>query len=221
MIRSGIDPPIIIFVQSKERASQLFHELIFDNLSVGVITGDNSEAHRKKTIESFRTGSIWVLIATDVLSRGIDLKAVSTVINYDTPNSATAYVHRVGRYYTIQFTTIFVSNLLFLRTGRMGRKGTAITFFTDTDTPFIKPIINVMVNSGQSENIPHWMHSIKNLDSKTKRNMSKKAIEREDIDPILRNEKRIEKERNEKKRKRVTKGGKPKSNKKLKNKAIE
>lgn len=98
MMRSGIDPPLIIFVQSKERATQLFHELVFDNISVGIITGDNSEAHRKRTIENFRTGSIWVLIATDVLSRGIDLKAISTVINYDMPNSATAYVHRVGRY---------------------------------------------------------------------------------------------------------------------------
>lgn len=98
LIKTGLRPPVIIFVQSKERANQLFHELIFDNISVGIITSAKTEQQRLKTIEKFRTGDLWVLIATDVLSRGIDFKSVSTVINYDMPNSATSYVHRVGRY---------------------------------------------------------------------------------------------------------------------------
>ena len=99
---TGLRPPVIIFVQSKERANQLFHELIYDNISVGIITSDKTAQQRLKTIENFRTGTLWVLIATDVLSRGIDFKSVSTVINYDMPNSATSYVHRVGRYDHLQ-----------------------------------------------------------------------------------------------------------------------
>lgn len=84
----------------------------------------------------------------------------------------------------------------------MGKKGTAVTLFTDADIPIIRPIINVMMNSGQSSNIPKWMLSIKNLDSKSKRKLSKKAVEREDIDPKLRTEKSIEKERSELMKKR-------------------
>lgn len=89
----------------------------------------------------------------------------------------------------------------------MGKAGLAITLFTDEDIPFIRPIINVMINSGQSSNVPEWMLSIKNLDTRTKRIMAKKSIEREDIDTELRTKKRAQKlkeelRNNKKKRKR-------------------
>lgn len=64
----------------------------------------------------FREGKIWVLICTELMSRGIDFKGVNLVINYDFPPSAISYVHRIGR------------------TGRAGHKGKAITFFTEEDT---------------------------------------------------------------------------------------
>jgi superfamily II DNA/RNA helicase len=64
-------------------------------------------------VARFRTGETWVLIATDVIARGLDFKAVNLVINFDFPNSGVSYVHRIGR------------------TGRNGRKGKAITLFTE------------------------------------------------------------------------------------------
>ena len=66
-------------------------------------------------VRSFRAGKIWVLIATELMGRGIDFKGVNLVINYDFPTSAISYIHRIGR------------------TGRAGRKGSAVTFFTEDD----------------------------------------------------------------------------------------
>ena len=63
---------------------------------------------------------IWVLICTDLMGRGIDFKGVNTVINYDFPTSAVAYIHRIGR------------------TGRAGRTGKAVTFFTEDDATTLK-----------------------------------------------------------------------------------
>lgn len=71
---------------------------------------------RDNVVRCFREGKIWVLICTELMSRGIDFKGVNLVINYDFPPSAISYVHRIGR------------------TGRAGHKGKAITFFTESDT---------------------------------------------------------------------------------------
>ena len=67
-------------------------------------------------MKEFRDGSCRVLISTDLLSRGIDVQQVSVVINYDVPNNIESYIHRIGR------------------SGRFGRKGTAINFLTHFDT---------------------------------------------------------------------------------------
>ena len=113
MIKNGeIKPPTIIFVQSKDRATELFHELVYDNINVEVIHSERTQSQRDKIIECFRTGKIWVLIATDIMARGMDFYNVNLVINYDFPQSNASYIHRIGR------------------TGRAGLKGTAITFYT-------------------------------------------------------------------------------------------
>lgn len=87
---------MIIFVQSKERADELFHALVYDGINVGVIHADRTQAQRDATVEKFRTGEIWVLITTELMSRGMDFKAVNLVINFDFPQSVTSYIHRIG-----------------------------------------------------------------------------------------------------------------------------
>jgi superfamily II DNA/RNA helicase len=97
MIRLGkITPPVLIFVQSKERAQQLFHELIYDGINVDVMHADRTQAQRSASVEKFRSGDIWVLITTDLFSRGMDILGVNLVINYDFPQSTTSYIHRIG-----------------------------------------------------------------------------------------------------------------------------
>jgi len=95
------------------------------------------------------------LIATNLMSRGMDFKGVNLVINYDLPASATDYIHRVGR------------------TGRMGKYGQAETYYTDDDIPNLRQIINVIKQSGQP--VPEWLLNIRAVDKKVARKLRKKA----------------------------------------------
>ena len=97
LIRGGVTPPVIIFVQSKDRANQLYHELIHDNLHIDIISADRSKTQRDASIHQFRLGNIWFLISTDLMARGMDFQGVNLVVNYDIPTTPTQYIHRIGR----------------------------------------------------------------------------------------------------------------------------
>lgn len=85
----------------------------------------------------FRNGEIWVLITTDILSRGVDFRGINGVVNYDVPNSGAAYIHRVGR------------------TGRAGRDGgVAVTLYTKEDIPYVKNVANIIAASEKAAGIP-------------------------------------------------------------------
>ncbi|RWW31169.1 hypothetical protein GW17_00004218 [Ensete ventricosum] len=92
----SLNPPVLVFVQSKERAKELYKELAFDDIKVDVIHADLSQQQREDAVDNFRSGKTWVLIATDVVSRGMDFKGINCVINFDFPESAAAYIHRIG-----------------------------------------------------------------------------------------------------------------------------
>lgn len=141
LVAEGITPPVLIFMQSKERAQALFGELLYDGIRVDVIHAGRSHANRELSVQKFRRGETWVLICTDLVARGVDFKAVNLVINYDLPAEGVTYVHRIGR------------------TGRAGRPGRAITFFTEADFDNLRTIANVMRLSGCS--VPEWMLTMK------------------------------------------------------------
>lgn len=110
-------------------------------INVDVIHADRSPEQRDAVIRNFRLGKVWVLLSTDLLARGVDFKGVNMVVNYDFPPSAVSYIHRIGR------------------TGRAGLKGTAVTFFTESDMPALRSIANVVRLSGGE--VPDWMLSLK------------------------------------------------------------
>lgn len=167
MIQNGeFKPPIIIFLQSITRAKALFHELVYDKLNVDVIHAERTPKQRDEVIKRFKNGDIWVLITTDVLARGVDFKGVNMVINYDVPQSAQAYVHRIGR------------------TGRGGRSGKAVTFFTKEDDKAVKPIINVMKQSGCTDGLSDWMEDLGKLSKREKRAVKTHEIERKKISTV-------------------------------------
>lgn len=141
-------PPVIIFLESITRAKALYHEMMYDRLNVDVIHAERTPIQRNKIIERFKSGELWCLITTDILARGVDFKGVNLVINYDVPRTAQAYVHRIGR------------------TGRAGRAGKAVTFYTKEDSISIKPIINVMKQSGVE--LSSWMNNIAKITKKEK-----------------------------------------------------
>jgi ATP-dependent RNA helicase DDX52/ROK1 len=76
---------MLVFVQSKDRAKELYKELIFEGVNVNVIHSDKKKQERDEIMKEFRLGNIWVLICTDLMSRGIDFKSVNFVVNYDFP----------------------------------------------------------------------------------------------------------------------------------------
>jgi len=100
----------------------LKEQLTDRDFTVSAIHGSMEQAERETIMNEFRTGSSRVLIATDLLARGIDIQQISLVINYDLPTNKENYVHRIGR------------------GGRFGRKGVSINFVTDRDTPMLKEI---------------------------------------------------------------------------------
>jgi len=164
IIQKGFQPPLLVFVQSKDRAKELFNELIYDGLNVDVIHADRTQAQRENTVKSFRTGKIWILIATELMGRGIDFKGVNIVVNYDFPPTAVSYIHRVGR------------------TGRAGRAGKAITMFTEDDVINLRSIANVMKSSGCD--IPDWIMRIKKPSRDMKKKLKKVPIQRAGIKTV-------------------------------------
>ncbi|KAI9275419.1 P-loop containing nucleoside triphosphate hydrolase protein, partial [Phascolomyces articulosus] len=160
-IQKGIRPPVLIFVQSIDRAKELFHELVYDGINVEVIHSERTKAQRDNIINQFRLGKIWVLIATELMARGLDFKGVNLVINYDFPQSVASYIHRIGR------------------TGRAGRQGEAVTYYTKDDLQYLKSVVNVMRESGCD--VPEWMLNLKKPNHQQRREI-RRGVERETID---------------------------------------
>ena len=106
---------VIIFTRTKSRAEVLAERLNREGFSAEAIHGDRSQGQRSRALKNFRDGRVGVLVATDVLARGIDVSDVDHVINYDVPMDPEDYIHRIGR------------------TGRAGEAGFAITFVTRDD----------------------------------------------------------------------------------------
>ncbi|KAH8368637.1 hypothetical protein KR084_002570 [Drosophila pseudotakahashii] len=168
LVRQGLQPPVLVFVQSKERAKQLFEELLYDGINVDVIHAERSQHQRDNCVRAFREGSIWVLICTELMGRGIDFKGVNLVINYDFPPTTISYIHRIGR------------------TGRAGRPGRAITFFTQEDTANLRSIALIIKNSGGS--VPEYMLQMKKVRKSEAKMRAKKPLDREDISTKIRPE---------------------------------
>lgn len=149
VVLGELKPPVLIFVQSKERAKQLFGELSYDGIYADTLHGDRTQEERDEIVKGFENGQVWMLICTDLMARGIDFRRVEVVINFDFPQSASTYIHRVGR------------------TGRAGRRGVAITFFTIEDFQALRTIVGVMRVSGCD--VPEWMLRLNKRQGREKR----------------------------------------------------
>ena len=114
----------IIFVNSKRKADFLKEQLEEENHVVSVIHAALTQTQRDKTMTDFRLGNSRVLIATDIIARGIDVQQVEVVINFDVPKYIETYIHRIGR------------------SGRYGRKGIAINFVTEEEFERLQKIQN-------------------------------------------------------------------------------
>ncbi len=116
----------IIFMSTKRAVDKLSRELKKKGANVTSIHGDRSQAEREKALESFRKGEFRIIVATDVMSRGIDVEAISHIINFSVPHDVEDYVHRIGR------------------TARADAKGDAITLVSGQDRRYMENIIRAM-----------------------------------------------------------------------------
>ncbi|KAJ2546011.1 ATP-dependent RNA helicase dbp2, partial [Coemansia sp. RSA 1878] len=123
----------IIFSATKRTADDITRHLRQEGWPAMAIHGGKTQSERDMVIRDFRTGKNPVMVATDVASRGLDVKDVKFVINYDFPGSVEDYVHRIGR------------------TGRAGASGTAITFFTTENSRSSKDLQHILVDAKQEK----------------------------------------------------------------------
>ncbi len=113
---------VIVFARTRYRVDACVRKLRKEGFSAQPIHSDRSQAQRKRALESFASEKTDILVATDVLARGIDIAKVNYVVNFDMPTEAEDYVHRIGR------------------TGRAGENGTAISFVTPDNVQVMKEI---------------------------------------------------------------------------------
>lgn len=122
---------ILIFTSTKMNAELLTDELYDHGHRVQALHGDKQQSARTRILSDFKTGRAHVLIATDVAARGIDVSDIQCVINYNMPGNSEDYVHRIGR------------------TGRAGKTGTSVSFFSEDDETLIPELIPILTESQQ------------------------------------------------------------------------
>ena len=113
---------VLVFTRTKRGADRVAKDLNRDGIKAEAIHGDKSQGARERAMKGFKNKSIRVLVATDIASRGIDVDKLSHVINYEIPEQAETYVHRIGR------------------TGRAGSSGEAISLCMQDEAPYLKDI---------------------------------------------------------------------------------
>ncbi len=127
---------IIVFVRTKTATMELAEKLEARGYAAVALNGDIAQKARERTIDRFKKGKIDILVATDVAARGLDVERVSHVINYDIPNGAESYVHRIGR------------------TGRAGRTGDAILFVSPRERWMLRVIEKTTRQKIEMMNLP-------------------------------------------------------------------
>uniref|UniRef100_A0ACD5WTH6 Uncharacterized protein n=1 Tax=Avena sativa TaxID=4498 RepID=A0ACD5WTH6_AVESA len=130
-------PLTLVFVETKRDADSLRYWLYNKGFPATAIHGDRSQEERESALRSFKSGLTPIMVATDVVARGLDVPNVSHVINYDLPKSIEDYVHRIGR------------------TGRAGNAGRATAFFTEQNHHIAKGLLELMTEAKQ--NVPGWL----------------------------------------------------------------
>lgn len=164
------DVRALIFVERQEKADDLLRELLRRGYGCMSIHGGKDQEDRNSTISDFKKGVCPIMIATSVAARGLDVKQLKLVINYDAPNHLEDYVHRAGR------------------TGRAGNTGTAVTFITEEQENCAPGIAKALEQSGQpvperlDEMRKAWREKVKAGKAKDASGFGGKGLERLDKD---------------------------------------
>eukprot|EP00434_Breviolum_minutum_P006283 symbB.v1.2.005543.t1/scaffold308.1/size235111/6 len=121
----------LIFCSTKRLCNQLSENLERQGVPCAAVHGDKGQREREMALNGLKEGRLKLLVATDVAARGLDIKGVTLVVNYDAPSNTEDYVHRIGR------------------TGRAGQKGHAVTLIVERDAHALRGIVEVMKRTNQ------------------------------------------------------------------------
>ena len=159
---------VLIFVARKNTCDFVTNMLNRCGIPASAMHGDRDQSYRERTLAAFRNGSKPILVATDVASRGIDVKGISAVINYDLANSSEDYVHRIGR------------------TGRAGMSGESFTFLTHSNEDVWKAvgIVEIMEKNGQRAP-PEVQEMIDRLKYRQEQNNKRRDAENQQFQKVL------------------------------------
>jgi len=136
---------VLVFTRTKHRADRVARVLDRSGIRSAAIHGNRSQAQRQKALDGFKRGHSRVLVATDVVARGIDVDSITHVINYDVPGTPEDYVHRIGR------------------TGRAGKSGTAFTLVSPEEHEGLRDIEYTIGSVLDCTDHPHFDYSEKRL----------------------------------------------------------
>jgi ATP-dependent RNA helicase RhlE len=136
---------VLVFTRTKRRACRLSANLAKNGYRVSVLQGDMKQNRRQSAIDGFRGGKYDILVATDIAARGIDVSEISHVINFDMPDTADTYTHRIGR------------------TGRACNTGEAFTFIAQADEPLVRQVEKILGSRIERRRLPGF--SPEGLDS--------------------------------------------------------
>ncbi|QQE66603.1 ATP-dependent RNA helicase RhlE [Leptolyngbya sp. BL0902] len=129
---------VLVFTRTKHGANRLAEQLAKDGLRTAAIHGNKTQAARAKALQDFKTGRVRVLVATDVASRGIDIDQLPYVVNFELPNVAEDYVHRIGR------------------TGRAGNEGRAVSLISDDELHLLSKIERMLKQPIDRDVVPGY-----------------------------------------------------------------
>ena len=129
---------VLVFTRTKRRAQRLAHQLGQAGYRATSLHGDRTQGQRQSALKGFRNGTYQIMVATDIAARGLDVDGISHVINYDMPDTADAYIHRIGR------------------TGRAEKTGDAFTFITSEDEDLVSTLEKIMGEPLVRERLPDF-----------------------------------------------------------------
>ena len=122
LIRDGNWHQTLVFTRTKHRANRLTKQLLSDGITAAAIHGNKSQATRTRALADFKSGAVQTLVATDIAARGLDIKHLPHVVNFDLPHVPEDYIHRIGR------------------TGRAGEQGTALSLVSSDEQDLLVKI---------------------------------------------------------------------------------
>lgn len=163
---------VLIFSRTKHGADRLAKQLRLDGIEAGAIHGDKSQGARTKALDDFKNNRLSVLVATDIAARGLDIEDLPIVVNYDLPQVAEDYVHRIGR------------------TGRAGNTGVAISLVTPDDLVMLQAIEKLTKQVITQQVLPGYEH-----DPKMNHSSKKAEAEEERVQKVASRNKQLAKEK--------------------------